>query len=407
MTRQDWWRATLWVALCTIGLGSVAIGLAMGARALVFAPFAFIGWLIGPAEHFPFDRLVVPLLKWGLLLAGAAALTSFSYRRCTTLYRATQASPLTSIATGVLAALLLLWGAAASLTAELRATQRLEQNAALAPLPFDPADKRAFEESWLPGAKSDNAYAQFVVAVVLQNGAMGQPVDREAAASWLRKSAAQRDPDGVLSLLIAQREGELGYVQHFDAATAIAEFATTQRGWRRAAVELWLAYNPVIVVGAGPGKVVENQNWRNHWLERSARDGSRYAAFQLARELEQARDNDNHPTPDTVGAAQWYAFASAARADPSFADAELLAKLRRRADLVGLRGREQIVSPSQDDAFLHFVIQAEAAQDYRLLADTLANSAISTRHHGDTRLIDFLYSLSPCVSSGNGDCNAR
>lgn len=175
----------------------------------------------------------------------------------------------------------------------------------------------------------------------------------------------------------------------------------------RSAVELWLAYNPVIVVGAGPGKVVENQNWRNHWLELSARDGSRYAAFQLARELEQVRDNNNHPTPDTVGAAQWYAFASAARADPSFADTELLARLRHRADLVRLRGREQIVSPSQDDAFLHFVIQIEVAQDYRLLADTLANSAISTRHHGDTRLIDFLYSLSPCVSSGNGDCNAR
>lgn len=273
--------------------------------------------------------------------------------------------------------------------AEPTAQEQAERQAEVEPLSASDVDKHSFEQIWFPQAQLGDAYSQFVVGEALQNGAMGQSKNLKAAADWINRSAQQGDADGELSLLIARLEGRLGTRQTFDVPDEVAAFAIRQPRWRRVALELWLARHPVVVVGADAPDVLATARWRNRWLEKAARDGSRYAAFQLARELEHARAADSTFAPDIAGALYWYAAADSHKdvdrlqrssgqhlpdtqlpvIESEETDLALLVRLRQRSELVAQRNRGKVVSPGTDDAMMHFVAYVEASGSYQLLAD--------------------------------------
>ena len=377
MVDRHWWQGAAWSALCSLCALMLAGGLLAAAGATVLAPFAFIGFLIGPAETFSFGRLVPMVAGWLLLMGSAAVAGSWAWRRARAHYRRSPPGLAagSSIAAGLLAACLIL-PSALSLAGLAHLTKPdAKALAAVAPLPSDPAATAEYQTAWLPRAEAGDAYAQFVVGEVLQNGALGQPVQQREARQWLERSAAARDLDGQLSLMIAQREGRLGFRQQFDKSLQVAELVPGLPHWRRVAVELWLAQNPVVVVGAGVTNLQADERWRRHWLEQAALHGSRYAAFELGRALENNRNERSEPAPDADGAARWYAFGMdmgpAARQRSARADSETLGKLQRRSQLVALRQRGQVLSPGTEDARVNFITWLEAAGDYeRLVAET-------------------------------------
>ena len=401
--------------MCGLGAAGLLGGLMVAAAWVVLAPLALIGCLVGPATHLPLGKLLLYLALWLGAMALAAIVLRASFKRCAALYRPPSTRPgsgpqawpwppaakWSSIAVGALASLLV-----AVVGLGVAFPPSAQDRADAAPLPASEEGKRSFEQDWLPQARVGDAYAQFVVGTALQEGLMAQAVDRRAARDWLNKAAAQGDPDAQLGLLVAQRTGSLGDVQQFDIEDRLIEFAATQTGWRRAAVELLLAYNPKVVAGSGAPNHVEQTRRANQWLENAALHGSRYAAFQLARSLEQARDADQHPAPDAAGAIRWYAVAGAEREvqrlqaglpqPASLADLpvpreeraspDALARMLRRAQMVAVRQRAHSVSMATDDAFVHFVAHAEASRQYELLAKATEQQLPSTRLSGDTRL---------------------
>lgn len=425
MTLRTWLIGAAWVWLCATAALCILGGIAVAAGTLVLAPFALIGFLVGAASNLNLGRVVPHLALWLGAMALAGFIGVFACQRCVAFYRATQAQTPpwprslvgSSIAAGLLASSFIGLGGVSVVFAP-----STEQRSREATWPTTDEDRLAFAQTWLPRAKAGDAYAQFVVGQVFQEGLMGQAVDHGAALVWLKQAAAQGDPDATLSLLVAQRLGSLGSAQQFDIEAPLAAHAAAQTGWRRAAVELILADNPPVVVGGGAPDPAAAEQRSRRWLEKAALSGSRYAAFRLARSLELARDADQRPAPELAGAMRWYAFAGAHReverlqqvsgeivalADPparreTSPSPDELARLKRRADMVAVRQRATVVSMATDDALAHFIMHAEASENYTMLAEAAMQASPSTRLSGDTRLAVMYYLL----ASKHGDAAA-
>lgn len=442
MLDRRWWVGAL-LALCvTVSAATLVSGLFEAIGSIVHLPFGFIGFLIGPRQSLQLSDFLPDIARWTVVMATAALAFYVSVRRATRHYAAgvtppsaidkpmlasagvpvpNAASKWSSISAGLLVGLVLM-----QTVVSLRVPRPSDREvAAAAPLPATEADKLLLRERWLPDARKGDAYAQFVVAEVFRSGLMGEVPRPGTARSWLEKGAAQGDVDARLSLLVSQRLGQLGGPQRFDITPELESLAISQSGWRRAAIELLLAFNPPVVVGSGAPLNSVRDRWMNAWLEKAARSGSRYAAFALARSLELKRTDGNELDADYAGAMRWYAYAGAAfelsrllRAHPTVrplapeartadppATADELDKLARRSEMVAVREAGKVVSIATDDAFMHFVVHAEATHDYMRLAEACQSSTPPTAMSGDTRLAAMYYLLA--AREGNKEAVAR
>jgi TPR repeat protein len=409
MTRH-WLIAACWVGLLGLASTVLLFGQLMVAGAVVLTPFAFIGYLIGPARSPHFGNLAWYVLLWIVVMLGAALLARLAFKACEAIYgRGGQRPPApagrkkavprprgpvlppmssaerrSSLAAGALAAFLIGWVVPATLLYERSA--RIDRVASK-PLPSTPAEVSEFDQRWLPDAKAGDAYAQFVVGQARLHGLLGQTRDIGEGVAWLRKGAAQGDPDARLSLLVEANAGNLGTARQFDVESGLVQLTGSLDGWRLAALELLLANNYPTAVGDGALDLVfERQERAIRWFERAARHGSRYGAFMLARALEQRRDRAKQPSPDVDAALRWYAAAGAdseverlrkgtSLAVPEAGDLPLLEafpasardleRLRRRAALLGATAvYNDRQYPLWYDALAHAVVAAEAAGDY-------------------------------------------
>ena len=265
-----------------------------------------------------------------------------------------------------------------------------EPDPTLVPQPTSDAAVRELNNSIRPNAIRGDAYAQWLLGESLRNGLMGLTPDASGAGRWIAKSAAQGDPDGRLSLITGALVWDLPSARdsalpsQLGQLPRLVEYASASSGWRRVAAELMLA--------RGPGEALP-------WIERAARHGSRYAAFELARELEGKGDAPGYKGPYLDDAYAWFAFAGAdfrtasletrfdaaglARAQakaaalmkvmsevlrsPDIAQPaeEDVRRLERRALVVGVRAG---VTGGHDmrkhDARAHAIVHAEATGDF-------------------------------------------
>jgi len=408
MTR-NWLVTAGWSLLCALAAAASALGLAAAGLVVGLAPLALIGWLIGPSRSLDLGFAVPYLLAWGGAMTLSTAVAVFAWRQAAASARAmprrasgAAALPVWSAAvTGSLAACVVAVALAAGL-AERFGVQIGAQAPAQATRPASPAEIAVFRDVWKPRAEAGQAYAQFVTGAALWHGAMGQPVDRSGGRKWLEKAAAQGDPDAELSLLVADSGGHDGELIHFDAIKRLPALAGRAEGWRRVALELVTAQNiRLSYPGTVPSPAPEREKWVRVWLEKSARDGSRFAAIELARSFEDQRDIGGALTPDLPSAARWYAAAGASAevqrlrdatsadvaaaervdaagasgaglvpARPS-ASAELLERLERRASLVSASTAPTVLE--SQDALAHRIVHAEAARRYALIGDAAAS----------------------------------
>lgn len=269
-----------------------------------------------------------------------------------------------------------------------------ESDPTLVPQPTNDAAVRELNDSIRPNAIRGDAYAQWLLGESLRNGLMGLKPDASDAGGWIAKSAAQGDPDGRLSLITGALVWDLPNARdsalpsRLGQLPRLVEYASASSGWRRVAAEMMLA--------RGPGEAMP-------WIERAARHGSRYAAFELARELEGKGEAPGYKGPYLDDAYAWFAFAGAdfrtARLEARFDAAGLVRaqakaaalmkemsevlrapefaqptendvrRLERRAQMVGVRVR---VTGGHDmrkhDAHAHAIVHAEATGDFAGLA---------------------------------------
>ncbi len=368
-----------WLALAIFGLFTLlALGAAL-AVAVVLSPFVLIGFLVGPASNFPLDLVLVPLGLGVLAAVAAVAGGVWAARRAVAGLRGLGpgwARRAAAVATG--AALGMAGGAAALSLLGWRVGGAAAAPHRVAALPASDADRRAYNDQWLPSAKAGDGYAQFVVGAALHGGRLGQAVDHDAAQQWWMKAAAQGDPDAELSLLVARRLGSFGQRQEFAIAGPLQAYAERQAGWRRVAAELLLAQTQPLDARGRNADAGAARRHRLHWLEQAARHGSHHAALTLARELEQARAPDNNPAPDLAGALRWALAAGAAQQvarlreqlgpldvdvpvlDKPSAVPQELERLQRRAELVAPRPEQTAVTLAREDAEVHRTVCLEA-----------------------------------------------
>jgi TPR repeat protein len=407
-----WWRVAGWTCLGGLGVCGLLVAGLVAAAAVVLTPFALIGFLIGPASDLPLARLALPVLAWllGVVLSGAVIYWSAQGLRAL-MHRSASAPDghrpihLTAWLSGAAASLALCMAALGILSSALG-----WNSPPAAPRPATAAERAEFEERWRPQAEAGDPQAQTAVGLVLMGGALGQPVDRRAAKSWLEKAAAQGDPDARLSLLVARGLGSFGTPQDFQIAVPLGEFALEQTGWRRGAVALMLANHPPVTVGQGPDPVAQAA-WARRWLEVAARAGSPRAAFELARRLEQRRSAQGVPDPDAIGALRWYAVAGASDEvarlqaatglvvplqdlpviETPSASPSLIEQFQRRARWAAAgHDAGSTVNLATLDAQMHAVVAGEAGRRYLALADEIMNPP-PERGRGDEALAAMYY----------------
>ena len=419
---------TLWLALAALLAGLLGYALFFGYAFVVLSPLLLLGAIVGGAIGHGFpdaSRYAGPLLAYvALCLLLSLLLVAVSLRvwlllgfrarpgsgaqsgwraRVAILRAASGASPylprawISGAAVAGLALGIAAWLPLADRVVGAVAPVELlhpKPDPTLVAQPSTEAARRELEESIRPSAIRGDAYAQWLLGESLRNGLMGLVPDAAAAGAWIAKSAAAGDPDGKLSLItgavvwdlpnardsaLPSREGQLPRLEAYAAASV---------GWRRIAAELMLA---------------DATNARLSWLERAARHGSRYAAFELARELQGRGDVPGGNKRYLDDAYAWFAFAQAegnmarlaakldaaglARAQaraaalteemtavvlaPEIAQPapDELARLLRRAQMVAVRARATGEHDLRTrDANAHVVVSAEASGDTADLA---------------------------------------
>jgi TPR repeat protein len=387
-----------------VGACGLLAGLSAAAVAVVLAPFALVGFLVGPAAGLDLSRLLGPAAAWLAFLGVSMGAIVLGWKGSRAVYRAAaqaaapRAAPAsvpgagwrtgTSVVAGLLTSVVV-----CGVVATLVLSGAGDSPAQTAALPATDQEKQSYPGLWLPKARAGDAHAQVVVGLALQRGRLGRPVDRSAAKAWLEKSAAQGDPDARLSLLVAQRTGSFDTPQDFQIARPLAAFADTQQGWRRAAIALMLAHQPPVSVGSAALDPAAQDRWQRQWLEQAALHGSHHAALELARRLERWRDPQGQPAPDLTAAMRWYAAAGATLEVDRLELAtgvvllpqdlpvlrqetptpELLERLQRRAQWAGPRNAATSITLESLDAQMHAIVHGEARKDYLELGDSIMN----------------------------------
>ncbi len=388
-------RLSFWFALWGVVTGLLAQALLVGAVVVVLSPLIFVMAMISGSPGKIFDGP-----------PGTAA------------YLGTCA--LLLVLTVALSALLLVFLTAPRMARGARdrpksGSAQRPVPAAAVPLPTTPAAVDEMAATIMPSARAGDAYAQWEVGEAFRHGLFGLPRDLARANEWIAQPAAQRDPDGQLSLITGAIDYDLPNARDTSLPARrgqvprLVALGERSSGWRRVAVELILG-----IERTEPGP----------WFERAALHGSRYAAFQFAGQLDERRDpaDPERPLREAYG---WYARAGADvetarladRFDPvaraaalAQADAiqasvaaslrenplpelspDALQRVQRRARMVAA-GRD-VGSYQSADAGAHAIVYAEAAGETGELAHWFATPFSPGTPPRDGGVVVWLHSL--------------